>query len=161
VALSSLIPVAATLYHHAIEMYLKGGLALTTTEKQRRNLGHKLSDIWPEFKALFPNDDLSAFDAVISGLDPFEDVRYPERILEHGLASAIDWGPQPSTYPTSIQHVFNLPELDRLVSRFYDLTLINRLAVRPPGLNSQPLASIIHDKNPEVTKWYPFGVPKQ
>jgi hypothetical protein len=45
------IPVTGNLFHHAIEMYLKGHLSATMTDKELRdNLGHDLTKIWRRFK---------------------------------------------------------------------------------------------------------------
>ena len=159
-ALCGLNPVAGTVYHHAVELYLKGHLSSCTTPKIRKNLGHELSDLWLLFKALFPNNpELSTFDAAITALGPFEDVRYPEQIRKDGLSCLIDWGTPPFVSPDGqIKHVLNVPELDRLISRLYELPdAPNRLAAHPFGLNEQPLSSILQDRNPEVAKWYPFS----
>ncbi len=51
-------PLAANLFHHAIEMYLKGALCRTHDEYQRRELGHKLRKIWKRFKVAYPDPAL-------------------------------------------------------------------------------------------------------
>jgi hypothetical protein len=49
---AALIPVAANLHHHAIEMLLKGALARTMNLKEMKNkIGHKLEKCWEAFKA--------------------------------------------------------------------------------------------------------------
>src|SRR5260221_12629949 len=62
-------PLAANLFHHAIEMYLKGALCRTLDEHQRRKLGHRLTKIWKRFKVTHPDPALDRFDQCISELD--------------------------------------------------------------------------------------------
>jgi len=48
---AALIPVAGNLMHHAIEHFLKGGLAKTKSLEDLKKLGHKLPKVWDAFKA--------------------------------------------------------------------------------------------------------------
>lgn len=73
-------PTAGTLFHHAIEMYLKAYLSRALDERQRRKLRHSLRRAWRRFKQMVSDPALSRFDPVIKELDPFEDLRYPEKI---------------------------------------------------------------------------------
>jgi hypothetical protein len=89
-------PVAGNLFHHAIEMLLKGGLIAHTTESKRIELGHKLPRIWKAFKAHYdPANQLARFDALMRGLHKYEDIRYPEKIVQHGMASSFQFGSGP------------------------------------------------------------------
>ena len=48
---AALIPVAAKLHHHAIEMLFKGALSKSMTLKEMKDrLGHKLERCWEAFK---------------------------------------------------------------------------------------------------------------
>src|SRR5271154_5387432 len=48
---AALMPVAANLHHHAIEMLMKGALAKTmSTEDLRLKLGHRLPKAWKKLK---------------------------------------------------------------------------------------------------------------
>jgi hypothetical protein len=82
------IPVCGNLFHHAVEMLLKGGLAkkrklsLSALEKMK----HKLKALWREYKSDFPDPGLKRHDKTISLLDKFEDIRYPDRVLASGWA---------------------------------------------------------------------------
>src|SRR5262249_13702975 len=73
------IPVCGNLFHHAVEMLLKGGLAkkrkLSLSELKKR--GHKLKVLWREYKLDFPDPALKRHDKAISLLDKFEAIRYP------------------------------------------------------------------------------------
>jgi len=96
---SQRIPVCGNLFHHAVEMLLKGGLAkkrkLSLSELKK--MGHKLKVLWPEYKLDFPNPALKRHDKTISLLDKFEDIRYPDRILASGSGVVVQWfGPLPS-----------------------------------------------------------------
>src|SRR3989442_6141813 len=73
-----LVPVAGNHFHHAIEMFIKGAMVDGTNEKARRAWGHHLDKVWIEFKARHSTAQLSRFDSVVSQLDLFEDIRYPE-----------------------------------------------------------------------------------
>ncbi len=85
-ALSRLAPVAGNLLHHAVEMYLKGALSPSLDQQGLRDLGHNLRRTWREFKAVFNDAALDVFDSAITELHKFERIRYPDRIVEEGMA---------------------------------------------------------------------------
>jgi hypothetical protein len=88
---AALIPVAANLQHHAIEMLLKGALSKTMTLAEIKNkLGHKLDKCWEAFKGMAGDASLSRFDQVIAELNRFEDIRYPDEILQSGASIMFD-----------------------------------------------------------------------
>src|SRR5947209_19244462 len=79
--------VPGNLFHHAVEMLLKGQLSKTVPMavlKNSKKFGHDLQPLWSAFKKLFPNEGLDEFDPMIDGLNTFEDIRYPDKILEKG-----------------------------------------------------------------------------
>jgi hypothetical protein len=86
---AGLNPVAANLLHHAIEFLLKGTLAKTRTLDQLRRHLHKLPPLWNEFKMTVGGKNLDRFDAAITALHAFEDLRYPDEALKNGMASVI------------------------------------------------------------------------
>lgn len=88
-AFAGFIPACGSLFHHAIEMYLKGYLCDSMDEEQRKRLGHNLNKIWRKFKATLPDPDWSRFDSLISSLDRYEDIRYPERVAKEGMIGYI------------------------------------------------------------------------
>ncbi len=67
-----LIPIAANLFHHAIEMLLKKVI--------KEKLGHNLPAIWEKFKEMYPKADLSLYDErkTIERLHQWEEIRYPD-----------------------------------------------------------------------------------
>ena len=85
-AFATLIPVTGNLLHHAIEMYLKGGLSRTHSLAQLKGLGHNLPRIWAAFKAQFPDPSLGRFDSMLDGSQRFEELRYPDSALLNGMA---------------------------------------------------------------------------
>src|SRR6266700_7552145 len=93
--------VCGTLYHHAIEMFLKAGLSRqhSLQELGSYKFRHKLIVIWNAFKAEFPPVTLLEFDQTISDIAEFEDIRYPDKMLKHGAQITIDYRSQPREPP--------------------------------------------------------------
>jgi hypothetical protein len=88
---AGLMPVAANLHHHGIEMMLKGALSKTMSlENLKSKLMHNLPRIWKKFKEQANDPSLSRFDKVIKELSKFNDVRYPDKILRRGAAMMFD-----------------------------------------------------------------------
>src|SRR5438876_786309 len=48
------MPVCGNLFHHAVEMALKGGLARKRDVSELRYMGHRLKALWREFKKEHP-----------------------------------------------------------------------------------------------------------
>jgi hypothetical protein len=88
-ALAGLAPVVGNLHHHAVEMYLKGGLSKTKTLAELKRLSHNLPGVWGEFKAQFKDPALNQFDGVVSALHAFEELRYPDSVLAKGMSCSI------------------------------------------------------------------------
>jgi hypothetical protein len=86
------MPVMGILFHHTVEMLLKGGLAQKRTLGELKDMEHRLKKkIWPAFKEDFPNPNLSRHDKTISSLDKFDAARYPNAILRHGMGGRAEW----------------------------------------------------------------------
>jgi HEPN domain-containing protein len=125
-------PLAANLFHHAVEMYLKGALCRTLNEHQRRKLGHRLTKMWKRFKVAHPDPALNRFDQSISELDKYERIRYPEEILRRGMFSSINFSrsaqPVPSTTgpkrPEAHYDLF-VDELDALAKEIFAKASVN------------------------------------
>lgn len=106
-ASAGLHPVCANLFHHAVEMYLKGCLAETLSlDDLKTRFGHRLPKLWQDFKKRAASDhgltrsdkereasahELSRFDEVIRRLDAFEQIRYPDEIVKKGMVGVISW----------------------------------------------------------------------
>jgi hypothetical protein len=116
-ASAQLMPVAANLLHHAVEMYLKGALAKYLTLTELTDLNHFLVKAWDEFKQRANATSLAGFDAAIVELDKFEKLRYPDTAVKHGVAMQLARGrgdlvPTTANGPTfrfSTRHVSILP----------------------------------------------------
>jgi methionyl-tRNA synthetase len=137
-AFAGFIPITGNLFHHTIEMFLKGGLSkggMTFAELKR--LGHDLPKIWTRFKATFNDPALDQFDDTLSSLHRFEDIRYPDSILSKGMLATIDITRHaPLTNPPGL----NLPrqeptyelcvqDIDELVGEIFAITSANPSAL--------------------------------
>ena len=71
-------PVVGELFHHAIELYLKGVLTRTMPYEDRMALKHRLNAIWREFKRATGAPGLERFDPTIRTLHRFSHLRYPD-----------------------------------------------------------------------------------
>jgi hypothetical protein len=87
---AGLNPVAGNLLHHAIELALKGGLArVTSSEDLKKKYMHSLNPLWRDFKLSVNDPQLGRLDRIVSELDQFETLRYPEHGEQHGLSALI------------------------------------------------------------------------
>jgi hypothetical protein len=128
---AALIPVAANLHHHAVEMLLKGALSksMSLTEMKDK-LGHELEKSWDAFKAQAGDAKLNRFDAVIRELTKFEDIRYPDNLLKNGASMMFDitkaGAAQSSVSGVSEpQYKFCLEEIDELVGEIFKVASRN------------------------------------
>lgn len=130
-AIAQLSPLAGNLLHHAIEMYLKGTLSKTTSLDELKKLSHNLPKIWEAFKIQAGDRALASFDPVLSSLDAFEELRYPNSILARGMAAAVgvSRGAAPplramTSRPEPTYEVY-LEETDALVGRIFEVASVN------------------------------------
>jgi len=86
------LPVSATLFHHAIEMLLKGYLCATKSSQELKRIGHDLNGLWKEFKSEVSDQRLSQFDTTIRELDKVELLRYPDAMVDDGYALHVSLG---------------------------------------------------------------------
>jgi len=87
-------PLAGTLYHHAIEMLLKGALSRQMSITELRDLGHNLVNLWRAYKSEYPQSNLAQHDLVIEKINRFEKIRYPDSIVNDGMRVGIKIGGQ-------------------------------------------------------------------
>jgi len=88
--------VAGNLFHHAIELYLKGDLSRSVSQRDLRKYGHNLKRLWKDYTQKHSASALSGFDSCIKDLHKFETIRYPDAIAEKGMVFAIPVSrPQP------------------------------------------------------------------
>jgi hypothetical protein len=123
--------VAANLLHHAVEMCLKGGLSkagLTLTELTK--LRHHLPKIWKKFKQQTGVTKLNQLDGVVAALHKYEELRYPDTVLQRGMLSGfILHKPTPSTSTQwsgkEPQYELCLEAVDELIEAIFTSASIN------------------------------------
>ena len=129
-AILGFMPVAGNQFHHAIEMFLKSQLAFrgVSLRDLYKEFRHDLVKIWEAFKAGFPAEDLSGFNELVSRLDQWDDIRYPDDVLKNGMIGQIDWTSDGTPIQVSGPHS-NSPRyelsvlpLDRLVVKILRLS---------------------------------------
>ena len=125
----SVIPICGNLYHHAIEMFLKGYLAKFTSSLELKKIGHSLLKLWNITKDKSNDKDLSTFDLVISNLDRFEEIRYPDSIVDNGMMVGVSDGFGPDLIDQfsdeKPRYKLRIQELDNLVKKIFDLVSVN------------------------------------
>jgi len=88
------MPVCGNLYHHAVEIFLKAGLSRKYPMRDlanRNKFGHCLPKIWKAFKADFASLALRQFDTVITTLQKWDEIRYPDKVLQEGAQMVVVW----------------------------------------------------------------------
>lgn len=61
--------------HHALEYYMKSGLAYSMTLEDLKRLGHSIESLWNEYRRHVP--DIRLDNRIIEHIDRFETMRYP------------------------------------------------------------------------------------
>ena len=147
-------PICGNLFHHSIEMYLKGHLSKNFTTEQLKNiLRHKLTRIWKEFKKQFSGTDLDRFDETISDVDKFEVIRYPEKLVELGMISIVGFNRSVSDISDEPQPAYKIDvdEIDSLVRAIFEKASINPLFVKE-GLGKEAI-TYLEKQNKEANFW--------
>jgi hypothetical protein len=72
-------------------MFLKGHLSTTTNLDDLKKLGHRLRRIWKRFKVEVGDPSLDRFNPTITGLDRFERIRYPDKLISLGMRAVISF----------------------------------------------------------------------
>jgi hypothetical protein len=117
------MPVLGNLFHHAVEMILKGGLARKRKLSGLKDMGHDLKKLWRAYKADFPGPTPKRHDKTISDLNKFEDIRYPDA-NQHamgwnaawcGPAGEVTWWDENSKPKTLKQYTLVVSEIDDLI----------------------------------------------
>ncbi len=123
------ISICGNLFHHAVEMIIKGHLAKTLSEPEVRSFQHRLVDLWEKFKSVTGNSQLLEFDGVVADLDKFERIRYPDKIVWEGYFARWSISEQP---PIAVDAHKNMPvyemvvdKIDKLVQAIFEHTDVN------------------------------------
>jgi hypothetical protein len=119
------LPVSATLFHHAIEMLLKGYLCATKSSQELRRIGHDLDGLWQEFTNEVNDPSHSQFDTTIGQLDKVELLRYPDSMVDDGYALHVSLGQpaSPIVFPGMElipQYTVQVSDLDAIAAVIFD-----------------------------------------
>jgi hypothetical protein len=148
--LANLVLIAGNLMHHAVEMYLKGALSkIFTPEELKKKFGHNLPKLWHAFKKQVKDPRLDPFDTLIMSLDKFEEIRYPDAILEKvkqvgsepgappGWQASISIGHRVQDAPTGqpsrtgSHYELYVGEIDNLVVRIFATMSVPQTPISP------------------------------
>jgi hypothetical protein len=124
------LPVAVTLFHHAIEMLLKGILARSKSSKELKALGHDLVALWQEFKGMAADPKLNRYDPTIMRLNDMELLRYPDTIVDKGFVLNVGRG---TVGP------MQMPGTEELPQYFVDVLPLEEIAVAIFVLGNVPV----------------------
>jgi hypothetical protein len=134
-AQAGLLPICGNLYHHSVEMFLKSGLARKLSLDVLKNkFGHRLPQLWVEFKKEFPAKGLARFDVLIEEIEEFEEVRYPNEVLKHGAQMVVDYrgtsaAPVGANFSSGQEplYKFYYDDVDRLIGEIFTVSSRNPL----------------------------------
>jgi hypothetical protein len=136
-------PVSANILHHAVELLLKACLAhndpleaIRDYWHPKKGYGHDIIRLWSAFKARQSVPVPAEFDAIISGLHAFEDIRYPETLIREGATISIGIIEVKDPILTNGQvpenlYALMLPQIDRLMGLLFDASGANPPAFLP------------------------------
>ena len=122
-------PVSGNLFHHAIEMLLKGCLCHVLDERERRRFGHHLRRLWRRYKREMNDPTLSRFDETISRVDRLERLRYPEGLSSYSFQFGLrgPFGPTIGTHapPKHRQFELAINDVDEFVAAIFAKASLN------------------------------------
>ena len=123
------MPICATLFHHAIEMLLKGYLIRFEDSAELKKTGHYLVTLWSMFTSANGDTGLHKFDKAISDLDQVELLRYPDKMVDEGFVLNVRLG---VTSPTQLpglenhpQYFVNVSDLDAIAMAIFTACKVN------------------------------------
>lgn len=125
------MPVASTVLHHAVEMFLQGCLALQDAPAQIREYyetyySHRLPKLWSELTPRYPNAGLAEFDDSIVSLEKFREIRFPENLVQFGGMMQVGFGEVSLQSPPSDRDFgLDARPLDKLVVKLFELADFN------------------------------------
>lgn len=139
-------PVSMTMFHHAIEMLMKGYLIKThpvSTLRNQKTYGHNLDALWTLYKSTIEDESLSRFDKSVSDLNQVEKLRYPDNMDENGFIVSVSIRePSPLqfsdveniddsgmmsclNFDNKPQYLINVSNLDKIVLSIFDACEVN------------------------------------
>ena len=129
----SYTPITGILFHHAIEMFLKGKLIDSghAEDSLWKDYGHSLHKLWNEFVKLYDASLLNEYSPLIQKLDKWEDIRYPPSGRSYNMVmfSSEKKVKNPGqTYPKvneKDKYIINSHEIDGLIAKLFEIIPIN------------------------------------
>lgn len=113
-------------------MFLKGGLSKSKVNlKELKKLDHNLVAIWDAFKNQFKGGTLDEFDELVSTLNAFAELRYPDSVIIKGMACLISIKrPLSTASATGVgahvpQYIICLEDIDRLTATIFSVASVN------------------------------------
>src|SRR5262245_3060293 len=153
-ACAGVSPVGANLLHHALEMLLNGYLSSSMTLGQLKKIGHRLIKLWDLYKANVGDASLNQYDGVVTELDKFEEIRYPDKIVSSGMFVGYSFvrGELVTAGPGRREPVYKLlvAEIDELARTIFESASINVSAID----------YLSEDSKTYLTKWNESGLLK-
>ena len=154
-----LVPVHGNLFHHAIEMYLKGALVgiLPIREMKQKPYSHDLTEIWKRFKAREADSALARFDPTVQALHEFESIRYPDKIVEHGMLTGVVW--QAHHITTTSSSIQLPPKYEIVIATIDDLVIevFQRASINPQffgkSVQHGPAREALEYQNSHASQW--------
>ena len=123
------MPICATMFHHAIEMLIKGYLIRVHSSPDLKKAGHNLEKLWSMYKSVTGDKDLTRFDKSISDLDRVELLRYPDEMVDKGFELSVRLGviapAQLSGLGSQPQYFVNVSDLDDIALSIFDTCKVN------------------------------------
>jgi hypothetical protein len=113
------MPICATMFHHAIELLIKGYLINSHSSKELKYIGHKLCDLWNMFKIETKENSLIRYQSTITNLDRTENLRYPDAMVDNGFELHVGLG---------YQEPIIIPENEKLPKYFITVNDIDEIA---------------------------------
>jgi hypothetical protein len=87
--------ISGNLFHHAVEMLLKAGLAKKGKSlDEMKRMGYDLKSLWRAFKAEYGGSELERHNGTVNRLNKHEYIRYPNPALG-SIGVGLQWSGDP------------------------------------------------------------------
>ena len=122
-------PIYATMFHHALEMLIKGCLIKSYSSQDLKRVGHNLSKLWSMLKSSTGTKTLTRYDKTINDLNKVELIRYPDAMAKQGFVLNVKLGiPEPSRISkknNQPQYFVNVSDLDDIALEVFNICKVN------------------------------------